>query len=250
MKTFVISLEEVINHGRMDFSYYDPRDASVAGSVPTGQRKARLADVCISMNPGKTSPRGSYLNEGARILKVRNTTGRGINWNVRSYVSGEFYEKNRHRSQVRTGDILMLCAAHNRSYIGRCDIVDAFPEDVAGNDHRCCCVGELMIIRPDPEIIDPAYLIAYLRAGETQRLISQMVKGQSAHLYARDLGQLEVPLPPLEIQAEIGRLSRESEREYNRRLQEAEDNLLMSEEEVHRRIFGGPGRSEEEDAGA
>ena len=141
----------------------------------------------------------------------------------------------------------MLCAAHNKSYIGRVDIVSKFPQEVRDDDDRCITVGELIIIRANPELVVPEYLITYLRLAVVQEKIRKMVKGQTAHLYPRDLIHLEVVLPPREIQEEIAEMNLEAERQYSSRVRRAEDDLLSTRRMIKNIILTGSGEEAQEE---
>jgi len=242
METILVELEKVQKIGRMDFDFYDPNQKEVTHSIVQGYTEDKLKNICLKVNTGKTAPRNSYPDEGIRIVKVKNTTGNGINWGHEFFVSPEFYEKAEKKARVQIGDVLMLCAAHNKVYIGRCDIVDSFPQEVIGDESRCCCVGELIIIRANPEKVIPEYLITYLRLPVVQEQIRRMVKGQSAHLYPKDLVNLDVILPPKVVQQEIAELNRQSEEDYLQRVSHAREALKTSRERMEDLIINGTGK--------
>lgn len=195
----------------------------------------------MKVKAGKTAPRGGYPTEGVRILKVKNVRGNRINWNEKFFVTEEFYRSAENKASVREGDILMLCSAHSKVYIGRVDIINRFPNDAREDDDRCICVGELIIIRADPDRVLPAYLITYFRLPAVQEKIQKMVKGQSAHLYPKDLMELDVVLPSREIQESLADINMSSEREYFARLQRAEDDLAETRSLISRTILTGSG---------
>lgn len=193
----------------------------------------------MKVETGKTAPRSSYPEEGIRILKVKNVTGNMINWDEYFYVTEEFYERYKHKFQVQIGDILMLCSAHSKSYIGRCDIINSFPNEVISNDSKCCCVGELIIIRANPEKIMSDYLITFLRLPIVKEQIIRMVKGQSGHLYPKDLKRLEIIIPPTEIQERIAELNTTSHKDYKERIKQAIDSLTNTKEQIKNLILKG-----------
>ena len=239
MEVILIELEKVIQKGRMDYDFYTPNQPKVTDSMVKGYDKDKLENVCLYIGTGKTAPRNSYPDEGVRIIKVKNVTGNGINWENHFYVTEEFYQKSKHKMKVQIGDILILCSAHNKSYIGRCDIIDSFPQEVIENDSKCCCVGELIIVRANPEKIIPEYLITFLRLNMVQEQIRRMVKGQSAHLYSKDLRRLDIILPSKPIQEEIAELNRVSQIEYTNRIKDAKLALKVTREQMSQMIMKG-----------
>ena len=176
MLCILVDLKTVRNSGRLDFDYFNPSQEQQI-SLAKGFTKEILGNLCIKVGTGKTAPRGSYPDAGVRIVKVKNIRGSGINWNVKFFVTEEFYKSAEKKARLQEGDILMLCAAHNKSYIGRVDIVSKFPQEVRDDDDRCITVGELIIIRANPELVVPEYLITYLRLAVVQEKIRKMVKG-------------------------------------------------------------------------
>lgn len=242
METILVQLNKVRESGRIDYDFYDPNHKKITDNVVKGYTTDKLENVCLKINTGKTAPRNSYPDKGVRIIKVKNISGTGIKWGEKFFVTEEFYEKAQKKAQVQIGDVLMLCSAHNKSYIGRADIIDTFPQEVIDDDSRCCCVGELIIIRANPEKILPEYLITFLRLPIVQEQIKRMVKGQSAHLYPRDLVKLDVILPPPHLQKEIANLNTNSEKDFLKQVRETNDALAMTRRKIEEIIVRGKGK--------
>lgn len=238
VKFILIDLETVRSSGRLDFGFYNPaQEAEIR--LAKGYTTDKLGNLCIKVKAGKTAPRGAYPPSGVRIIKVKNIRGNRINWSEKFFVTEEFYRSAEKKASLQEGDILMLCSAHSRSYIGRVDIIDRFPPEVRDDNDRCLCVGELIIIRADPSRVLPAYLITYLRLPAVQEKIQKMVKGQSAHLYPKDLMHLDVVLPPPEIQANLAEMNMNGEKEYFARLRRADEDLTEIRQLISRTILTG-----------
>ncbi len=224
MQVFVVSLQKVIDSGRDDFDFHNPAVESARGFFRHDADIATLGDVCEGIRNGRTPAKSAYVTEGIRILKVKNLSGVGIRWDETAFVSRSFYAHTQ-KGHVQDGDILMLCSAHNKVYIGRCDVVTGLEAEVPSGE--CCAVGEVIIIRARRELILPEYLVTYLRLPMVQADISKMVKGQSAHLYPKDLQQLQIVVPALHVQYEIAQVAMAAEVDYRGRIAEA--NRLLSE---------------------
>jgi len=244
MLHMLIELDRVRESRRLDFDFFNPSQEEQITLVK-GYTKQILGNLCIKIGTGKTAPRGSYPESGVRIIKVKNVRGSGINWKDQFFISEQFYKSAERKARIQEGDILMLCSAHNKSYIGRVDIVGKFPQEVRDDGDRCLCVGELIIIRANPELIVPEYLITLLRLAVIQEKIRKMVKGQTAHLYPRDLMHLEVVLPPKVIQEEIAQMNLDGEKQYSARIRRAEDDLLSTRRMIKNIILTGTGEDEE-----
>lgn len=246
MKIFMVELNKVRESGRLDFDFYDPEQAQHINLVK-GYSKDILGNLCTKLGTGKTAPRNSYPSSGIRILKVKNTSGNGIKWDVKTFVSDEFYKSAEKKATVQENDILMLCSAHSKVYIGRADIITKFPKEIVDDNGRCICVGELIIIRANPEKVNPEYLITFFRLPIVQEKIRKMVKGQTAHLYPKDLANLEIILPQPEIQDEIAQLNKEAEKEHIKLIKRAEDDLRENRELIMSMILTGENNGIETD---
>jgi len=239
MDVILVSLEKVKTSGRVDYDFYDPSQENITDNMVKGYKKDSLGNVCLKVTSGKTAPRNAYPEKGVRIIKVKNTTGNGIRWEERFFITPEFYDKAKNKAQVQVGDMLILCCAHNKSYIGRIDIIDDFPKEVKEDGLRCCSVGELIIIRANPEKIVPEYLLTFLRLPIVQEQIRRMVKGQSAHLYSKDLVKLEVVLPPKDVQKMLAKMNAKSQKEFLYKIKEAKDSLAATRNKIEGIIING-----------
>jgi restriction endonuclease S subunit len=148
---------------------------------------------------GYTPSRYMYQEEGIPIIKVRSLTNEGIDWDEVSFVNKETYDKKR-RAHVQNGDILIVSSAHSPEGIAeKVDVVE-LPSKI----NKCMAVAELLIMRVDTHLINPHYLAWLLRQDLVKEHIKKFRRGESAHLYGKDLKYLPVPYPPLALQNEIG----------------------------------------------
>ena len=236
MLTTLIPLADVVASDRLDFAFHNPlREGQIA--VADDCATKRLGELCVSIRTGKTAAKGAYTDRGVRIVKVKNVRGDGMDWSHAFHVDEAFHEKARQKASVRPLDILMLCSAHSASYIGRADIVTDMPGDVERDGGRCLAVGELIVIRADPALVNPEYLLAFLRLDATREKIGRMVKGQSAHLYPADLRELEVVLPPRPVQDRIARINRDAEVAHRSALRRAKDDLAAAKALIRAEVF-------------
>lgn len=160
----------------------------------TTENQIRLRDVAEFVTTGKTPPRHSYTGKGLFVVKVGNLTGNGIKWlpRNRNFISHSELSKRRERNLIlQKGDILLTSSAHSPVYIAKkVDIVSEIPGWVGG---IASLVGEVMLIRPNKKLIDPFVLLAYLRSSNTMQQIQRLIRGQTAHLYAKDVLELVLP---------------------------------------------------------
>lgn len=155
-----------------------------------------LSELCDGkIFTGRTPPRKLYTSTGFKILKVRDLTGKGIDWdnNKRAFVSRELFIKNQN-IKLEKNDILIISAAHHPKYIGaKVDIVDSIPERYK---HGVLCSAELMVIRVNPKNIDPYYVLLFLKTNNGYKAIQSCIRGQTAHIYPKDIKNVKVQIPP------------------------------------------------------
>lgn len=152
-----------------------------------------VADICQHIGTGRTPGRSQYGEEGCFIVKVGNLTGHGVSWTARdrNFVSQRFAKKLKEELIVAANDILLTSSAHSSAYIAKkVDIVTAIPDHVTS---PVTYVGEVMLLRPDPEQVDPFALLAFLRLPQTVSLLQSLAIGQTAHLHPDDVGNLPLP---------------------------------------------------------
>jgi type I restriction enzyme M protein len=156
-----------------------------------------LKDLCETIFCGRTPGRASYVAAADesrphmyRVLKVADLTGNGIDWSLGER-SCAFFAKPVTSKLLELGDIALTAAAHHPRYIGaKVDIVDQLPE---GFEQRVFPSAEVMILRPDPKRVNPVQLLLWLQTPDGRNGLQACVTGQTAHLYAEDVGEIVVP---------------------------------------------------------
>ena len=102
------------------------------------------------------------------------------------------------KGRLQNLDILVLSAAHAEGYIGTNTSI------VHLNDgERAICIGELIRLRPNIDRINPYYLTLYLNSIIGRYMLNYSVRGQTVHLYPKDIEFLPILLPPQKIQDSI-----------------------------------------------
>lgn len=196
-----------------------------------------LRDLTDLITTGRTPARKAYTPSGLFVVKVGNLSGRGIDWYARdrNFINESETQKRRKADLlIRDGDILLTSSAHSPVYIAKkVDVVSNIPQWIGG---QASFVGEVMLIRPKQDIVDPYVLLGYLRHPNVVDQIQRMVRGQTAHLHARDLGNLQIPRTILKPDAtmlqiadllkEEGRLAAQSNF-LTRRLDELHAELVL-----------------------
>jgi type I restriction enzyme M protein len=164
----------------------------ISGQSISG-KALRLGDLLETITTGRTPARAAYTDAGTFIVKVGNLTGQGICWlpRDRNFISAREAEKRRKNRalMLKKNDLLLTSSAHSPKYIAKkIDIVTDIP--LQG---EATFVGEIMLLRPNPDLINPFLLFAYLRQPSIKEVLQLMVSGQTAHLMPRDVAELQVP---------------------------------------------------------
>lgn len=187
-KSFVINKQDLVNN-------FSPEKFVFYSNHKNWETKT-LLELCDGIIfTGRTLPRKLYTTSGYKILKVRDLTGKGIDWdkNERAFVSPEFFIKNQ-KIKLQENDILIISAAHHPKYIGqKVDIIDSIPERYKKG---VICSTELMILRVNPKHIDPYYVLLFLKTQDGYKAIQSCIRGQTAHIYPKDIKNIKIQIPP------------------------------------------------------
>lgn len=144
---------------------------------------------------GKTPAKKLYTETGFKILKVRDLTNKGIDWDKgeRAFVSRTFFKKS---PRLFKNDILFISSAHHPKYIGKkIDIIDTIPERYGDG---LTCSAEILVLRVNPNIINPYYVLLFLKTEQGYKSIQACIRGQTAHIYPKDIKNIKIPIPPKE----------------------------------------------------
>jgi type I restriction enzyme S subunit len=154
----------------------------------------RIKDHTVKIGSGVTPPGGSagYLDAGIPLLRSQNVHFDGLRLDDVAYIADETHEEMS-GTKLRARDVLLNITGAS---IGRCAFVpDNFGE---GNVNQHVC-----IIRPTARL-DHKFLAYCLSAPWGQDQVFSSFSGASRQgLGQRDLGSIQVPLPPLPEQRRI-----------------------------------------------
>ena len=163
---------------------------------PHRRGKKTLQQFVEIANTGRTPSRSAYAKTGTFILKVGNLTGRGIDWTPRdrnfvTVAEGARRATSAHLS-LQVGDLLLTASAHASKYIAKkSDVLMYVPKEYRTPD-QVTFVGELMRIRPSPDV-DSFVLLAAIRHPDVRDDMQASVRGQTAHLNPADMLSINVP---------------------------------------------------------
>ena len=100
-------------------------------------------------------------------------------------------------------------------------------------------VAELMCIRANVELMDPYYLLQMLSTKTYYLLLNREKRGQTSHIYPRDIENILVPVPDLEVQKESAMKYVSMYTQYRSYLEEAERFVTRATSEFESNFLPG-----------
>lgn len=193
-------------------------------------QRTSLANIATVFN-GKTPSKDEQRSAGHPVLKIRDvSTQEGFCGLFQAFVDETYAIKFREKL-LKAGDLLVLNAAHNADYVA--SKMYRVEESVIG----ALPTGEWLVIRPNEDIVDPAFVWNWLQDAGAKRLLRDLVKG--IHLYPKDVERLELYLPPLAEQKRIAAILDKADSVRRKR----QDAIKLTEELLRSaflEMFGDP----------
>lgn len=160
-------------------------------NIPENTKYVKMSEVTSLITDG-THKTPKYKESGIMFLSAKNIKNNELDLKDVRYISQEEYNLIAKRANPQNGDVLLA----KSGTIG----VSAVVENISNFG----IYESLALLRPQKEIINPYYLCYLLNSSHTKESKDNIEKGMGVkHLHLNDLKNLEIPLPPLEIQAEI-----------------------------------------------
>ena len=201
------------NHYR---SYMTKNELEIKNS---GLEVLRIKDIVVKIRRGK----GLKKDDSGEIpnYKVRNLTNFGINKDDVDLITHREFVNNK-SSHIKIGDVLLASTG-----VGSLGKVDLFFDDI-----KATVDGHITILTTKEEY-DGGYLKAYLQSRYGQIFIEQNTIGSTGQteLYAKDIGEILIPIPSPKIQKYIGDKVRRAEelREEARRLKNEAEQIFETD---------------------
>lgn len=196
--------------------------------MPEGWKEVTLSEVAEVFN-GKTPSEIEKRKEGHPILKIKDITEDGhFKGSFDSFVDSDFFNKYDDKI-IKTGDTLILNAAHNAEYVGsKTFYVEDFPDGVIST-------GEWLIVRAQHSDLDKKFKHLLITSPLIRTKIKDKVKG--IHLYPKDVRDIKILLPPLPTQQKIVSILGKAEqaKEWRKEADELTKEFLKS---VFMEMFG------------
>jgi type I restriction enzyme M protein len=183
--------------------------AAIKQTERTGAKVVNLSDICEAIFAGVGPKKSDYaLEDGIPVVKtgtVRKVTQQVgvIEWSTVQFVADKGQRKA--DKYLRKNDILIQSVAHTKDYIG--DKI-AIVEDIPFGDGKALALSKFLIVRPNPELVDPTYLLVFLSSRFAREQLRHFIRGMTAEIYEFDLRSLLVSLPSAAEQKRIAELHR------------------------------------------
>jgi type I restriction enzyme S subunit len=195
------------------------------GLLPYDCSVAALADVCVKPAGVQTGPFGSqlhqsdYVSDGTPIVTVEHIgDNRLLTSNVPRVSVADYRRLQRFRLEV--GDTVF-------SRVGAVDRSALVRDEEAG----WLFSGRCLRVRPDPQLVDPAYLSWFLAMPEVKEYVRGIAVGATMpSLNTQLLADLPIWLPPIDRQRAIARIvgTLDDKIELNRRANMTLDRLARA----------------------
>ena len=182
---------------------------------PNGVEYKKLGEVCDKIVDGMHSlPKEAGSTGVYPILSAQNVHDNIIDYVTNKYVNEDIYIKENKRTSVENGDVLLTIVGA----IGRTALVT--------NDLKALFQRSICVIKPKHNIINSSYLKYVLDSTKTQIYILTNAHGAAQKgLYLKEVEKIKIPIPPLEVQAEIAKILDENSTSVTALQQELEKEL-------------------------
>ena len=157
-------------------------------SNPMGWDKKNLQDLVKSViDCPHTTP--NWTSSGKVAIRTSNLTQGGWSWKDKRFVSEEDFHDRSKRGYVKSGDIILS----REGTVGVLAIVDMEME---------ICLGQRLVqLIPDFSLANNYYLLHLLLYElEPERISRIMVGATSKHLNVKELREMNLPVPPIDLQ--------------------------------------------------
>jgi len=202
----LINYNDFISEMRFDSQYFSSQNLK---SIFSGKFQSKpLKQLCEKIKTGLTPAKDSYWYKGYPVLKMGCLTNFGIDWSKIEFAN-KGYSKKAKKYSVEEEDIILTSSAHALEHIAKkVDIVTNIPNEYKS---KLAFVGEVLRLRVKRELINPYYLLLFLKTEIGYKLLQNCIRGQTAHIYPKDIENIVIPLIPSKKQEKIEILLKESQ---------------------------------------
>ncbi|MES2731166.1 MAG: restriction endonuclease subunit S [Bacteroidota bacterium] len=196
-RMFISSLCK-LSGNRLDPFYYNISFYELIDIISKGKYKVcKVGSVCHNIDTGTTPAKSAYMENAEQnilpIVKAGSYTGDFIDIKKSDFVKSDFMG-----NIVNKGDVFILGAAHQAEYVGK--KVYYLNEEPS---EKTFFVGELVRLSANLSLCESLFLFSLLKTKLYMSLLNREKRGQTSHLYPKNVKHISIPLPPLDKQKEI-----------------------------------------------
>jgi restriction endonuclease S subunit len=184
-----------------------------------------IQSVCSIITDG-THQTPKYTDKGIKFLSARNVTNEIIDWEKIKYVSQESHNNYCKRVHPSYGDILL--AKNGTTGVGalvECDEVFSIYVSLA-------------LLRPIENLVNKKYLLILINSSILRKqFFSKLVGVGVPNLHLREIREVKLPLPPLDIQTKIATHILKIKDEIEELKNKAKQNRVLALKEFEHKIF-------------
>ncbi|PCI37994.1 MAG: hypothetical protein COB46_12430 [Rhodospirillaceae bacterium] len=161
---------------------------------PKGWETCKLGEICkIKARIGwRGLSANEYTEDGPFLIAGKHIRDGQVLWGNCDHISEWRYDESP-EIQIQEGDVILS----KDGTIGRPAHILALPDKTTIN-------GTMMLLRPETQKLDPAYLFQQLGGFQFKTLVKERISGGSIpHIFQRDMVNLPIARPPLEEQKKI-----------------------------------------------
>ncbi|MDZ7937796.1 MAG: restriction endonuclease subunit S [Rhodoferax sp.] len=187
-------------------------------TFPKHWQVSKLRDVCLKIGSGATPTGGqaAYLptRTGWALIRSQNVFDRQFDATGLAFISDE-QASGLQGVALQSGDVLLNITGDGVTFSRSCQVpMSVLPAVV--NQH-------VSIVRPDPQIANAGYVLAYLTHPAVKGYIEGFNAGGSRRALTKaHIESFEIPLPPMDVQHAIAHIlgTLDDKIELNRRMNE------------------------------
>jgi type I restriction enzyme M protein len=152
----------------------------------------KLNEITIKITDGSHNiPK--EVGQGKMMLSSKNVKDGKISFEDVRYISDEDFERENKRTDVNVGDVLMTIVGT----IGRTVVVNQ-------SHPKFTLQRSVSVIKPKLDIVNSVFLASMLNSEPVKKHLLENATGVAQKgLYLNQVKEIEIPLPPLEIQEQI-----------------------------------------------
>lgn len=162
-----------------------------------------LSELCFNLFPGVGPKKADYSDNGIPIIKTATISKITNQFGLIAWENVEYLDEVKYGDSSKClleNDILIQSVAHSKNYIA--DKV-ARVDRTINQGTKVLALSKFVIVRPDPQKINPVYLYVYLSSNLARKQYTHFIRGMSAEIYEFDLRHLLVLVPTEAQQTDI-----------------------------------------------